>query len=141
MSETPITAKAFLKKIGDDEKLIRQKLHERVYWEELALSTTAGVDKVRVKSSSDGTTLQKQIAEIVLIDGEIERLKNDISYRIAVIGELPADEYVLLHQVYVQHISFRSICKKEKKSYSWIMKLHHKALAHLQRIIDEVIYT
>ncbi len=141
MSKSPITAKEFLEKIEDNKKLIRQKLHERLYWEELTLSTSAGVDGVRVKSSGDGTTLQKQIAEIVLIDGEIERLKNDISYRIAVIGELPAKECVLLHQAYVQHISFRSICKKEKKSYSWIMKLHHRALAHLQRIIDELIYT
>lgn len=141
MSESPITAKEFLKKIKGDEKLIRQKLYERAYWEELALSTTANVEKVRVKSSSDGTTLQNQIAEIVLIDQEIQRLKHDISYRISVMSELATDEYVLLHQVYVQHVSLKNICKNEKKSYSWAMKLHHKALNHLQRIIYEEIYT
>lgn len=141
MSKSPITAKAFLKKIEGDEKLIRQKLYERVYWEELTLSATANVDGVRVKSSSDGTTLQKQMAEVVLIDQEIQRLKNDISYRIAVMSELTTDEYVLLHQAYVQHISFRDICRSEKKSYSWIMKLHHKALTDLQSIINKEIYT
>lgn len=141
MSESPITAKEFLKKIEGDEKLIRQKLYERVYWEELTLNITSNVDSVRVKPSGDATTLQKQIAEIVLIDGEIEHLKHDISYRIAVMSELPTEEYVLLHQVYVQHISFKAICKNEKKSYSWVMKLHHKALADLQRIINKEIYT
>lgn len=141
MITKPVTAEEFVEKIGENEKRIRQKMSERVYWEELTVSATSNTNGVKVKSSSDGTTLQKQIAEIVLIDQEIQHLKNDIVYRVSVIGELPADEYVLLHQVYVQHMSYKDICKNEKKSYSWAMKLRCRALKSLQTIINTQIYT
>ena len=98
MSKSLVTAKEFLTKIEDDEKLIRQKLYERVYWEELTANTVANIDGVRVKSSSDGTTLQKQITEIVLIDQEIQNLKNDISFRISVMSKLAPTEYIMLPQ-------------------------------------------
>ena len=136
-----ITAEDFLKKIGEDEKLIRQKQKERAFWEELAYSATANVESVRVKSSSDGTALQKKAIEIIMIDQEIQALKSDIIYRVGVMSKLNVSEYVLLHEAYVQHVPYIDIAKKAHRSYSSVMKLRRCALDNLQIIINSNYYT
>lgn len=136
-----ITAEEFLKKIGEDEKLIRQKQNERAYWESLACSATANVEGVRVKSSSDGTSLQKKAIEIVIIDQEIQALKSDIIYRVGVMSKLNVSEYILLHEAYVQHVTYVDIALKTHRSYSSVMKLRRQALDNLQIIINSNLYT
>lgn len=137
MNESPILAKEFLEKIKDNEKLIRAKQAERQYWEELATSATSNISGVRVKSSTDGTIMQTQASEIVLIDEEIAWLKADISYRIGILKKLRPSEGLFLHQMYVLHTPLKALCVNERKSYSWGKHMHKVCLEHLQEILDK----
>lgn len=129
-------AKEFLEQIGRNELIIQNKLAERLYWEELATSSTAKMGGVRVKSSGDHTSMQNQLIEVIAIDSEIQKLKSDISYRISVIQKLKLNEYDLLHKVYIQHMTLKEISVNAGLSYSWATATHKKALNHLQELLD-----
>ena len=56
---------------------------------------------------------------------------------IAVLEQLPMNEYVVLYNKYIQGKRYREICDEIDRSYSCVTTLHGRALNHLQEIINE----
>ena len=65
---------------------------------------------------------------------EWEKKKQEI---IATIQTLPADEYKVLHRMYVRGMSMQEAAADCDMSYSWAKGKHSSGLESLQRILDE----
>ena len=55
---------------------------------------------------------------------------------ISVIEQLDADEYDLLHKVYVQYYTLKEVQYMKKRSYSSITSLHGRALNNVLKILE-----
>ena len=53
------------------------------------------------------------------------------------IEELNTDEYDILHKIYIQGMSFKEVAAVKDKSYSAITTIHGRALADLQKLLNE----
>ena len=133
-------AKDYLLQLEKLDKLIENKLAEKVHWKSVALNTTAPMDSERVQSSGS----QQKIADAVIryidiereIDCRIDELVDKRKEVISTIEQLPAAEYDVLHKMYVQYWVFQDIASAHDKSYSWATTVHGRALQHLQEILD-----
>ena len=103
---------------------------------ELASGITAGMGGDRVQSTKNTHPMESKVVEAAMIDQEIDRLKKEISGIIETIQQLPAEEYDLLHKVYVRHLTLKAAHAEAKKSYSWATTTHGRALKNLQYILD-----
>ena len=71
------------------------------------------------------------------INADIDRLvdiKQDI---IKTIEQLPVKEYDLLHKIYVQGMEMYEAAVEMDKSYRWATSVHGRALANVQKLLDE----
>lgn len=133
-------ARLFLQQLRKLDNMIRNKLIEKEQWKSLALGTTAQISE-RVQTSGSQQKMADAVNRYVDIEAEIDRCidklvdkKQDV---IGVIEQLELDEYDLLHQVYVQYLTFDEVADKCDKSYSSITTLHGRALVNVQRILEE----
>ena len=130
-------ARAYLAKINSNRAKIANKLREKQYWLEMAEGTALNMGGDRVQSSSNKHPMETRVIEAVMIDKEIEQLKQEITDIIRTIERLHPKDYTFLHQVYVQGKQLKAICAESGRSYSWATTAHRKALKRLQRILDE----
>ena len=70
------------------------------------------------------------------IDQCIDMLVDKRKEVIGVIEQLNANEYDLLHKIYVQYMTFEEAADTNNKSYSWVTSVHGAALNHVQNILD-----
>jgi len=132
-----VTAKEYLEKITHNERIIQNKQIERKYWLDMATSTTANTDGIRVQSSGSGHAMENQIIEVAMIDSEVDKLKKEIADIIKTIQKLSTEEYDFLHKVYVQHCTLKEVQAITGMSYSWVTTTHGRALKNLQKLLDE----
>ncbi len=144
-------AKEYLRQIEKLDTLIKNKMTERIKWEDIACSVTPQSQSVTVKrkgklqrenmesvqSSGNPQKMSNAIERYIDIEKEIDSLfetKKDI---LSVIEQLEVSEYDLLHKAYVQYIELTDIATMLDKSYSWVTTVHGRALKSVQKILDE----
>ena len=148
-------AKEFLLQVEKLDKLIENKLIEKEQWKAIAMGVTSGGESVLVKvngktelqnmekvqSSGNPQKMSDAIIKYIEIDAEIDRCidfyvdtRKDV---IEVIEKLPAQEYDLLHKVYIQHIELVEVADIYKTTYSNVTTIHGRALKKVQNILKE----
>lgn len=147
--------KEFLNQLKKLDKLIENKLIEKEQWKSIAMGVTSGGESVLVKvngkhelqnmekvqSSGNQQKMADAIVRYIEIEAEIDRYIDDlINARkdvIEVIERLPAQEYDLLHKVYVQHITLSDVADILKTTYSNVTTIHGRALKMVKNILKE----
>ncbi len=136
-----MNARQFLKQVKKLDKLIENKMIEIARWKELAENTTANLTGERVQSSHNPQRIADAIGRYVDLEAEIrediERLIAAKKEVIAVIEQLEATEYDVLHKIYIQHLDFYDVADAYNKSYSWATTVHGQAVKNVQDILNE----
>lgn len=134
-------SKEYLLQIRKLDTLINNKLAEVDHWKSVAFGTGAWSDGERVQSSGNKQKMASAVDRYVDIQAEITadidkliHLKQEV---IRTIEVLPEKEYDVLHKFYVQGMTFDEIADFHERSYSWATSVHGRALASLQRVLDE----
>lgn len=132
-------AKKYLLQYQKYDAMIENKKAEKEKWETIATSTTAQLSE-RVQTSSNGQKMTNAVMKIVKIQEELDesivKAKNKQDEIIGVIEQLNADEYDLLHKVYVQYYTLKEVQYMKKRSYSSITFLHGRALNNVLKILE-----
>ena len=134
-------SKEYLLQIRKLDTLINNKIAEVDHWKAVAFSTGAWSEGERVQSSGNKQKMTSAIDKYIDIQAEITAeidrfiaLKQEV---IKTIEVLPADEYDLLHKVYVQGWTLDEVADHKDRSRRWADSVHGRALASLQRVLDE----
>ena len=155
-------AREFLKQVRKLDKLVENKLAEKAQWQDIAFSTTAGGQTIRiggvahgverVQSSGNQQKMSAAVDRIVDIDREIDacidRLadaKHDVN---GVIEQLDITLYDIIHKMYIgtvspdpkeriKYYSLYDVAALYDRSYNWAKSMHGRALKDVQRILDE----
>ena len=134
-------SKEYLLQIRKLDTLINNKLAEVDHWKSVAFGTGAWSDGERVQSSGNKQKMASAVDRYVDIQAEItadiDKLINLKQEVIRTIEVLPEKEYDVLHKFYVQGMTFDDIADFHERSYSWATSVHGRALASLQRVLDE----
>lgn len=134
-------AKDYLLQISKIDRLVENKIAELEHWQAIATGTTTFSDGDRVQSSGNKYKMEDAILKCIEINkelnAEIDRLVDTRKEVISTIERLKPDEYDVLHKIYVQRKDFKDVAAALDKSYSWVTSKHGRALASLQKILDE----
>lgn len=135
-------AKAFLKQVEKLDMLITNKLIEKQQWKDIALGITANMDGERVQSSGSKSKMADALNRCVDTETEIDSLVDrlvDLKKRVTeVIERLESPtEYNVLHMRYIQFKSLQEIADRYGKEYGWATTTHGRALANVQKVLDE----
>lgn len=142
-------ADRYLQQIEKIDKLIENKIAEAERWKEIAMGSTSFSEGERVQSSGSKQKMADAVARYIdleaEINAEIDLLVDKKQEIIRMIEQLPAAEYDLLHKRYVMMKDLRDIAadisEKQGKAYttaySWATTVHGRALAHLQKLLNE----
>lgn len=129
----------FLEQIEKIDTLINNKLIEVAQWKALAISTTSNLNPDKVQSTGSQQKMAEAVEHYLDIEKEINEcidtlydVKRDV---LSKIEKLKADEYDMLHKVYVQYMPVKVVAEKYDKSYSWAIKLHARAIKHLEEVL------
>jgi len=134
-------AKEYLLQIGKIDRLIENKAAEMNHWKAIAIGTTAYSEADRVQSSGSKDKMADAVCRYLQLDEELNRAidllvatKQEV---IRTIEQLEADEYDILHKMYVQGKTIQEVSEGRAKSYSWVASKHGGGIANLQKILDE----
>ena len=130
-------AKKYVQQIEKLRCQIKNKLEEKSMWRNMATGVTSNMDGERVQSSGSKDKMSSAVIEVVSIDEEINRLKDQVNEIIRTIEGLDNKSYDILHLVYVQGFTLKEVQAHYKRSASWTHDTHKKALAELQTVLDE----
>ena len=134
-------AKDYLLQISKIDRLVENKIAELEHWQAIATGTTTFSDGDRVQSTGNKYKMEDAIIKCIEISNDlneqIDRLVDTRKEVISTIEQLKPSEYDVLHKIYVQNKDFQEIATAKKMSYSWVTSKHGRALASLQKILDE----
>lgn len=142
-------AKEYLNQVEKLDSMIHNKQIEVEQWRYIAMGSGSFKEGERVKSSGNKQKMADVVARYVdiemQINADIDRYVDIKQQVIKTIELLPAGEYDLLHKMYIgvvedsctRYLNLDEIADMKKKSYSSIKTLHGRALAHVQKILDE----
>lgn len=135
-----MNAKEFLLQIKKLDRMIENKQIEVQQLKELAENTSPSMSGERVQSSGNPHRIADAIGKYIDLEREIMRRVDDlVNIRcevIAVIEQLNAVEYDILHKIYVQNLTFYDVADHYDKTYSWVTTVHGRALKRVQNILD-----
>jgi DNA-directed RNA polymerase specialized sigma24 family protein len=136
-----VNAKDYLLQIQKLDRLIENKLMEVAHWKAVATGTTVCSEGDRVQSSGSKQKMADAVCRYLHMEDEINAdidrlvdIKQDI---IKTIEQLPVKEYDLLHKIYVQGMEMYEAAVEMDKSYRWATSVHGRALANVQKMLDE----
>ena len=141
-----MTAEDFLLQIKKIDTVIDNKLIEVKQWKDRATSTTTILTPDKVQASGS----QQKMADSVErwldlekeINAEIDRLIKVKKQVIAVLERLTdAEQYDVLHKLYVQHKDFPSIqavADSVGRSYSWAFARRSTGLLNIEKILIQL---
>ena len=136
-----MNAKDYLLQIQKLDKLIENKLQEVAHWKAVATGTTVCSEGDRVQSSGSKQKMADAICRYMQMEDEInaaiDRLVDTKQEIIETIEQLPIDEYDLLHKIYVQKKELYEAAMEMDRSYRWVTSVHGRALANVQKILNE----
>lgn len=132
----------YLEQIKTLDAKINSDIEELAQLEALATKTTSVLGGERVQSSGSQQKMADYVAKIVEMKMQIEEeidayidFKKEARH---VIWECDADCISLLHKRYFLFRSWKRIAAEMGKSKQWVSDgLHQRALAQVQRILDE----
>lgn len=135
-----MNAKEFLRKVKKLDKLIANKLIEIQQWKDMAENTTVEMTGERVQSSHNPQKIADAIGRYIDLEAELKAdidalvaAKKDV---LAVIEQLEATEYDILHKIYVQHLTLWDVAEAYNRTYSWVTTVHGQAVKHTQDILN-----
>lgn len=141
-----LTARQYLEQLQELDTVINQDL-ERLEEMKADATSTGGIDysKERVQTSTSGDKLCNDVTRYVTLDeeinAEIDRFVDAKNQIISEIRGLHVNNYIqVLFKVYVQFKSVRQAAKEMKKSYSYVIELHNKALALFEETYKNLYY-
>ena len=130
----------FLKQARKIDRMISNKIAEKEMWQAMARRTGAYSTGDRVQSAGGQQKMAEKIDRYVDIEREIDEaiaelkaVKQDIHN---VIEQLPADEYDLLHKIYILGHELYEVPDMMDRSYAWCKLTHSRAKRHVQDILD-----
>ena len=136
-----MNAKDYLLQIQKLDKLIENKLQEVAHWKAVATGTTVCSEGDRVQSSGSKQKMADAICRYMQMEDEInaaiDRLVDTKQEIIETIEQLSIDEYDLLHKIYVQKKELYEAAMEMDRSYRWATSVHGRALANVQKILNE----
>lgn len=137
-------AKEYLQQVKKIDKLIENKLIEKEQWFAIATGTTASSeDGGRVQSSGSQQKMADAVVKIIALQEEINNLidmyidtKQGV---IKTIEQLPADEYDVLHKIYIQGKNMRQTAAACDKSYDWVKIVHKQGMRNVQMFLGKKV--
>ena len=136
-----MNSKSYLLQIRKLDTLINNKLAEADHWKSVAFSTSTYSEGERVQSSGNKQKMASAVDKYVdlqaEIDADIDAFIDKKKEVIKTIEVLPVAEYDLLHKMYVQGWTLDEVAYHNDKSRRWADSVHGRALANLQRVLDE----
>ena len=137
-------AKEYLQQVKKIDKLIENKLIEKEQWFAIATGTTASSeDGDRVQSSGSQQKMADAVCKMIEIQEEINNLidmyidtKQGV---IKTIEQLPADEYDVLHKIYIQGKNMRQTAAACDKSYDWVKIVHKQGMRNVQMFLGKKV--
>jgi len=137
-----LRAEDFLNQVKKLDKLIENKQTEKEDWKEKALKiTTTYTNGDKIQTSGSQQKMADAVCKYVDLEKEIDKdidklidAKKDV---ISVIENLNADEYDVIHKIYIQYYSLLEVSAMCKMSYNWTKSKHRKALKRIQEILDK----
>ena len=142
-------AKEYLHQVEKLDSMIHNKQIEVEQWRYIAMGSGSFTEGERVKSSGNQQKMADAVARYIdietQINADIDRYVDIKQQVIRTIELLPASEYDLLHKVYIgvmedsctKYLTLDEVAAMKNKSYTWATTLHGRALAHVQKILDE----
>ncbi len=132
----------FLEQIKKLDALIANKWIEIHQLQELCESTTANLTGERVQSSHNPNRMAEAVAKYIDLEAQIvhQDIKRLIEARkkvLAVIEQLDALEYDVLHKVYVQHLSVGDVADIYRQSYGAVSQNLDRARKSVQKVLDD----
>lgn len=135
-------AQKYLEQVEKIDAIISNKLIEQQQWREVAMGITANMGGERVQSSGSSSKMAEAINKCVDVEAEINELvdrlidtKKDVIHTLEQLDS-PYD-YRLLHDRYIKFIDLTTISERWNKDYTTITTAHGRALANVQKILDE----
>lgn len=135
-------AQRYLEQVEMLDAIIRNKLIEQQQWRDIALGITANMEGERVQSSGSQSKMADAIDKCVDMEAEIDslidRLIDTKREVIQIIEQVDSPiEYNVLHMRYIQFRELQEIADHYGKEYSWATTTHGRAVANVQKIIDQ----
>lgn len=134
-------AKDYLLQVHRLDTVINNKMAEISKWRSIALGSTVSTEGERVQSSGNKQKMADAVCRYISIEEEInadiDKLVDCKQEIIRTIEQLPLDEYDVLHKRYIQEMELYDIAEAADRSYSWATWVHGRALANLQKILNE----
>ena len=142
MKKQKCEAQLYLEQVWKQECIIKNKLIEKQQWMDIALGITASMEGEVVQSSGTKNKMANAVDRCVDMEAEIDAqidkfvdIKKDV---LSVIEQVnSATEYMILHMRYIQYIKLKDIALEWDEEYTNITTAHGRALASVQRILDE----
>lgn len=133
----------YLKQIKRMDAQIDADIEELAQLEALATKTTSVMGGDRVQASSNQQKMESCVVKIVAmknaITEEIDRYLDFKSEARELLSLCDADCCRLLHSRYFLYKTWEQIAVEMNYTYKWVSGgLHQRALAQLQKILDEV---
>lgn len=134
-------AQEFLEQIIKINYEFKNKMKEKQQLLEMAGYSSGQGDGERVQSSGSQDRMAQLVAKAVDVElqaietflNEQMRIRNDV---LQVIEQLPADQYDILHLVYVQDFTLKQAGAMKGISKSWAQEMHNRGRDNVQRILD-----
>ena len=132
-----MNAERFLEDLKKVIVLIENKKAEAEQWQILAEGNGCNGEGERVQTSNNGKAMETAIVNKISAEREVEILKVQLRTMIKTIERLPADEYDLIHKVYVQDFTLKQFARMKNRGSTWASVKHKSAKRHLQEILNE----
>ena len=132
-----MTAEQYLSQIKKLDAVIVNKLKDHRRWVELAEGVGGFSVGERVQSTRNLHKGADAIGRYIDIEAEINALREQRRGIVAVIEELPPDEYQVIYKEYVEGYMLKELPSKFKRSYDWCKRKKRDGMAMIQEIIDK----
>lgn len=133
-------AKTYLQQIIKLEHLIENKMLDIARWKDIALSTTAPINEIRVQTSKNQQQMTAAVTNYIDMESEIKNDMQKLMHKrqeiINTIEKLKPAEYDVLYKIYVQGLTLAEVAAAFDRSYRWAVGIHHRGLNHIQEILN-----
>lgn len=133
-------AKEYLLQVRKLDRLIENKLREIEQWKIMAQGVGSIGFSERVQTSHSADKMTNAVHRYIEIEDELAKdISKYITIKqqvIATIEKLEAEDYDILHKIYIQDLTLDRVADLYGKSYSWVASTQGRAMQRLQTIID-----
>lgn len=132
-----MTSEQYLRQIRKLDAVIVNKLKDHRRWVEIAEGIGGFSVGERVQASRNLHRGADAIGRYIDIETEINELRAKRNGIVAVIEELPPDEYQVIYKEYVEGYMLKELPSKFKRSYDWCKRKKRDGMAMIQEILDK----